>query len=224
VTGRTRRSDIGLVAFDLDGTLVDSSADLANAINVLLADLGVDRLPDSEIVAMVGDGAAVLVRRALTAAGLDPELPGTLDRFLEYYNRHSLDHTRPYPGMVETLQRLSVRLPLAVLTNKPAKATEHVLEGLGLRHFFGETVGGDTPFGRKPAIAGLLHLAQSVTISPQQVLLVGDSAVDLATARNATASICLARYGFGYRFTAEDFRGDEWFIDRPHDLLALLES
>jgi phosphoglycolate phosphatase len=99
-----------------------------------------------------------------------------------------------------------------------------VLEGLGLRHFFGETVGGDTPFGRKPAIAGLLHLAQSVMISPHQVLLVGDSAVDLATARNATASICLARYGFGYRFTAEDFRGDEWFIDRPQDLLALLES
>lgn len=211
------------MAFDLDGTLVDSSADLANAINVLLADLGVDRLPDSEIVAMVGEGAAVLVRRALAAAGLDPELPGALDRFLEYYNGHSLDHTRPYPGMLDTLQRLSGRLPLAVLTNKPVTATERVLDGLGLRQFFGETIGGDTPFGRKPATAGLLHLAKSVTISPQQVLLVGDSAVDLATARNATASICLARYGFGYRFTADDFRGDEWFIDRPQDLLDFFE-
>ena len=85
---------------------------------------------------MVGEGAAVLVRRALTAAGLDPELPGALDRFLQHYNGHLLDHTRPYPGMTETLQQLATRLPLAVLTNKPAHATERVLEGLELQRFF----------------------------------------------------------------------------------------
>lgn len=221
--GRAARlSNVELVVFDLDGTLVDSSADLANAVNVLLADLGVDRLPDPEIVAMVGEGAAVLVRRALTASGLDPELPGALDRFLQHYNGHLLDHTRPYPGMIETLQRLSAHLPLAVLTNKPALATERVLDGLDLRGFFGAIIGGDTPFGRKPAPAGLLHLAKSVGIAPQQVLLVGDSAVDLATTRNAAACICLARYGFGYRFTSEDFRGDEWFIDTPRDLFDVL--
>jgi len=223
VPDRPRLSDIGLVAFDLDGTLIDSSADLASAVNVLLAELGVDRLPDPEIVAMVGEGAAVLVRRALTAAGLDPELPGALDRFLQHYNGHLLDQTRPYAGMVETLEQLSMRLPLAVLTNKPAHGTERVLEGLGLRKFFGETIGGDTPFGRKPAAAGLLHLAGSAAVSPARVLLVGDSAVDLATARNAGASICLARYGFGYRFAPEDFRGDEWFIDTPRDLLDMFE-
>jgi len=223
VPDRPRLSDIGLVAFDLDGTLIDSSADLASAVNVLLAELGVDRLPDPEIVAMVGEGAAVLVRRALTAAGLDPELPGALDRFLQHYNGHLLDQTRPYAGMVETLEQLSMRLPLAVLTNKPAYGTERVLEGLGLRKFFGETIGGDTPFGRKPAAAGLLHLAGSAAVSPARVLLVGDSAVDLATARNAGASICLARYGFGYRFAPEDFRGDEWFIDTPRDLLDMFE-
>ena len=221
--GAARIADLGLVAFDLDGTLVDSSADLSNAVNAMLADLGVDRLPDPEIVAMVGEGAAVLVRRALTAAGLDPALPGALDRFLQHYNGHLLDHTRPYPGMFETLQQLSVRLPLAVLTNKPAHATERVLDGLGLRKFFGATIGGDTPFGRKPAVAGLRHLAASVAIPPDRVLLVGDSAVDLATARNASARICLARYGFGYRFTPEDFRGDEWFIDAPRDLLDVLD-
>lgn len=225
LTGHSARAaNIGLVVFDLDGTLVDSSADLANAVNVLLAELGVDRLPDPEIVAMVGEGAAVLVRRALTAAGLDPELPGALDRFLQYYNGHLLDHTRPYAGMTETLQQLAARLPLAVLTNKPAHATERVLEGLGLQRFFGETIGGDTPFGRKPAVAGLLHLAGSARVSADQVLLVGDSAVDLATARSAAARICLARYGFGYRFAAEDFRGDEEFIDRPRDLLDLLDG
>jgi len=217
-------NNIRLVVFDLDGTLVDSSTDLADAVNTLLGELGVNRLPDPEIVSMVGEGAAVLVRRALTASGLDPQTPGALDRFLVHYNAHLLDHTRPYPGMVETLQELGTRMPLAVLTNKPAYATNRVLEGLGLNRYFRETIGGDTPFGRKPLPAGLLHLAHIVDAPIASVLLVGDSAVDLATARNAEARICLARYGFGFRFATEDFRGDESFIDTPLDLLAALDG
>lgn len=215
-------NDIRLVVFDLDGTLVDSSTDLANAVNTLLGELGVNRLPDPDIVSMVGEGAAVLVRRALTASGLDPQTPGALDRFLVHYSAHLLDHTRPYPGMIETLEELAERMPLAVLTNKPAYATNRVLEGLRLHRYFLETIGGDTPFGRKPAPAGLLHLADVVDTRPASVLLVGDSPVDLATARNAETRICLARYGFGYRFAKEDFRGDEIFIDAPRDLVAAL--
>jgi phosphoglycolate phosphatase len=213
--------NIRLIVFDLDGTLVDSSTDLANAVNTLLGELGVNRLPDAEIVSMVGEGAAVLVRRALTASGLDPQTPGALDRFLVHYNAHLLDHTRPYPGMVETLQTLAARMPLAVLTNKPADATNRVLEGLGLNRYFRATIGGDTPFGRKPLPAGLRHLAHVTDAPVASVLLVGDSAVDLATARNAETPICLARYGFGYRFAAEDFRGDETFIDAPSDLVGI---
>jgi len=220
----TGMTDVQLVVFDLDGTLVDSSADLANAVNALLIDLGVSRLPDPAIVAMVGEGAAVLVGRALNASGLDPDTPGALDRFLAHYDRHLLDHTRAYPGMEETLQTLAPQLPLAVLTNKPAQATERVLEGLGLRGYFREVIGGDTAFGRKPLIAGLAHLAETLARSADQVVLVGDSPVDLATARNVGARICLARYGFGYRFAPEDFRGDEWFIDAPRDLLGVLND
>ncbi len=216
-------SDTRLVVFDLDGTLVDSSTDLANAVNALLAELGVNRLPDPDIVAMVGEGAAVLVRRALTASGLDPQTPGALDRFLVHYNAHLLDNTRPYPGMIDTLQELAVSVQLAVLTNKPAYATNRVLEGLGLRQYFRETIGGDTPFGRKPSPGGLLHLGGMVDAPVESTVLVGDSPVDLATARNAETRICLARYGFGYRFAPGDFRGDELFIDTPFDLLALLE-
>jgi phosphoglycolate phosphatase len=214
--------DAGLVVFDLDGTLIDSSVDLANAVNAMLADLGVSPLPDPAIVAMVGEGAAVLVRRALTASGLDLETPGALERFLAHYNEHLLDYTQPYPGMVETVEELAKHLPLAVLTNKPVGATTRILEGLGMLRYFRKTIGGDSAFGRKPDPAGMTFLAKTNGVAPARALLVGDSPVDLATARNAGAQICLARYGFGYRFSVADFRRDEYFIDAPPDLVRLL--
>jgi phosphoglycolate phosphatase len=214
--------DAGLVVFDLDGTLVDSSVDLANAVNALLLELGARPLAEPAIIAMVGEGASVLVHRALTAAALDPETPGALERFLAHYDPHLLDHTVPYPGMVETLAWIRTHLPMAVLTNKPRRATEVMLEGLGLRRYFRDVIGGDTTFGRKPDPAGLTHIAASAGVTPARVLMVGDSPVDVATARNAGTQICLARYGFGYRFGPDDFRGDELFIDSPSDLAELL--
>ena len=216
--------DAALVVFDLDGTLVDSSVDLANALNALLAELGAPRLADTAIIAMVGEGASVLVRRALEASGLDPGTPHALERFLAHYDPHLLDHTAPYPGMVDALDAIGARVPMAVLTNKPARATELMLDGLALRAYFRDVIGGDTPFGRKPAPAALLHLANEAGVAPGRVLMVGDSAVDLATARNAGTRICLARYGFGYRFSPRDFRGDELFIDSARDLVTVLQA
>ena len=175
-----------LIVFDLDGTLVDSSVDLANAVNALLGELERPPLPTHTIIEMVGAGASVLVRRALAAASLDPDTPGALDRFLGHYDPHLLDHTRPYSGMIDVLDNLDGRVAMAVLTNKPARATQVMLDG--------------------------------------RVLMVGDSTVDLATARNAGTRICLARYGFGYRFTAADFRGDELFIESPADLVTLISG
>jgi phosphoglycolate phosphatase len=211
-------ADGPFIVFDLDGTLVDSSDDLANAVNALLDELGRPPLPKRTIIDMVGEGAHVLVRRALTAASLDPDTPGALERFLALYDPHLLDHTRPYPGMVDVLDGLAGRLAMAVLTNKPARATHLMLNGLGLQKYFRGVIGGDTSLGRKPAPEGLLHLAADAGVQPSRVVMVGDSAVDLATARNAGTRICLARYGFGYRFTVADFRGDELFIDSPADL------
>jgi len=126
--------DIRLVVFDLDGTLVDSSTDLANAVNALLAELDVSGLPDRQIVSMVGEGAAVLVGRALTASGLDPQTPGALDRFLAHYNAHLLDHTRPYAGMVQTLQVLTAQ-GLPPIAFVPGFLDERALEvGQALSH------------------------------------------------------------------------------------------
>jgi phosphoglycolate phosphatase len=214
--------DVGLIVFDLDGTLVDSSVDLANAVNALLADLGRPPLAEPAIVAMVGEGASVLVRRALTAAALDPDTPDALERFLAHYDPHLLENTRPYPGIIDALAWIHGRVPMAVLTNKPSHATELMLRGLGMRVYFREVMGGDTALGRKPAPAGLGHLAEMAALDPGRVLMVGDSPVDLATARNGGSKICLARYGFGYRFSPADFRGDELFIDAPGDLVNVV--
>jgi phosphoglycolate phosphatase len=213
---------IGLVVFDLDGTLVDSSADIANAANALLEALGAAPLPAAAIVDMVGEGAALLVRRALAAASLDPDTPGALDRFLAFYERGLLVHTVPYEGMLDALTWIGERAPMSVLTNKPARPTSQVLDGLGLRRHFRDVVGGDTPFGRKPDPAGLLHLASAGGVRPEHTLMVGDSPIDLATARNAGTRVCLVRYGFGFRFGPADFRGDELFVDSPAGLVDVL--
>jgi phosphoglycolate phosphatase len=214
---------IRFVVFDLDGTLVDSRRDLANAVNAMLAELARPALPEAEITAMVGEGAALLVTRALAASGLDPATPGALGRFLELYDRRLLEHTRPYEGMPATLAQLASRLPLAVLTNKPSAATERVLAGLDLRQYFRSVVGGDTTLGRKPNPVAMRQMIDAAGAAPGTTLLVGDSAIDLETSRRAGTRICLARYGFGFRFDARAFRGDELFIDAPPDLVALIE-
>jgi phosphoglycolate phosphatase len=209
---------IDLVAFDLDGTLVDSHRDLAAAANGLVTSIGGSPLTDEQVVRMVGEGAAVLVRRALTASGLDPDTPGALDRFLTIYEGCLLDRTLPYPGTEDTLARLKPQHHLAVLTNKPGGATQRILDGLGLTHYFEIIVGGDTPFGRKPEPAGLQHIIATCGTSAGKTILVGDSPVDRETARRAGAKICLARFGFGFTFRDGDLDGTEMVVDSASEV------
>jgi phosphoglycolate phosphatase len=211
-----------LVVFDLDGTLIDSKRDLADATNALIAERGGAALAEDRIAGMVGEGAALLVRRALQAAGLDPESPGALPRFLELYDERLLVHTSLYDGIPEALAALAPRVQMSVLTNKPTRATERIVSGLGLRGCFRDVIGGDTPCGRKPDPAGLVTLMSRAGVTPATTWLVGDSRIDFLTARNAGVRVCLARYGFGYRFAPEDFDGSEVFIDAPSDLTGTL--
>ncbi len=212
----------GLFVFDLDGTLVDSHRDIASAANALVEERGGAPLSEAAVVGMVGEGAALLVRRALAAAGLDPDGPGALDRFLEIYAGRLLDHTVLYPGTAVMLEQVAALAPLAVLTNKPQRHTDAILEGLGLRHHFGDVIGGDTALGRKPDPAGLLHLVAAAGVTPDETCMIGDSPIDLLAARAAGTRICLVRYGFGFRFGPQDLRGDEIVVDSAAEIPAAL--
>jgi phosphoglycolate phosphatase len=210
---------VQLIVFDLDGTLVDSRRDLANAANALITELGGVPLAEATVAAMVGEGAAVLVRQALSASGLDGDTPGALPRFLALYDERLLEHTRPYDGIVEALQSLQARVPLAVLTNKPQAAAAKLLSGLRLDEYFGDVIGGDTPLGRKPGAAGLIELARRARTQPASTVLVGDSRIDLETARAAGSRVVLVRYGFGFREVP--LRESERVIDAPRELVEL---
>jgi phosphoglycolate phosphatase len=212
-----------LIVFDLDGTLIDSRKDIADAANQLLRDCGAEPLPEDRIGRMVGDGAATLVARAFGASGIE-QPPDALDRFLAIYDRWLLNHTRAYDAIPAVLERLTTRASLAVLTNKPIASTRRVLAGLDLARFFDDdaVVGGDGPFPRKPDPAGLRHLAARAGISHDDTLLVGDSIIDWRTARDAPSAVCIARYGFGYDgFPAQELRPSDLVIDRPEELLRL---
>jgi phosphoglycolate phosphatase len=209
-----------ILVFDLDGTLIDSARDLAESIGELLEGYGAERLPLSEVIAMVGEGAPVLVRRALARAGLRPGVDDALARFLTIYDRRLMDHTVAYPGIIESLALAIRRGPLAVLTNKPLGPSIGILDALGLRGFFSRVIGGDGEFGRKPDPSGLLALQ---ALDPgERIVMVGDSPADWNVAVNAKCPFVFARFGFGA--TKFDVAPDTPFaIDHPRELDGVLE-
>jgi phosphoglycolate phosphatase len=212
--------DAGAVVFDLDGTLVDSADDLASAASDLAVELGGRSLSRDEVVAMVGDGAPVLVRRALAGAGVDPDTPGALERFLAIYDARMLDTTDLYPGVLEALDVLDPLLALAVLTNKPRQPAETILDALHLRRRFVEVIGGDGPWPRKPDPAGLTALRWHAGGGP--MVLVGDSTVDAETARRGGVPFVLAAYGFGAAAFAAP--PTPWVATTANDLPAVIRA
>jgi phosphoglycolate phosphatase len=213
-----------LIAFDLDGTLVDSARDLAESANLMLAEYGAAPLASLDVAGMVGDGAARLVARALKASGVQVRRSEALDRFLAIYAERMLVHTRPYAGVSEALTMAASRGSLAVLTNKPQALSRRLLDAFNLSRAFTWLVGGDGPFPRKPDPAGLLHLISAAGASPATTLMVGDSMIDVETARRAGAAVCVARYGFGHLRRAITIDGDDLMADGPHDLAGVIDQ
>lgn len=184
-----------IIVFDLDGTIIDSARDIAESIGEMLESYGAAPLPMEDVVTMVGEGAPLLVRRALKHAQLEPEPREALDRYMKIYDRRLMNHTAPYDGIRETLAVVLRRGPMAVLTNKPLGPSIGILEALDLRGFFSRVIGGDSEYGRKPDPAGLLSLQ---ALAPgEQLVMIGDSPADWKTAEAANIPFVFARYGFG---------------------------
>jgi phosphoglycolate phosphatase len=183
--------------FDLDGTLVDSAPDLAVAVNALLAELGKPSLTEAVVRPMIGDGARLLLARALAASGAEAP-PSVYERFMEHYLAHVADRTRPYPDVLPTLEALRARgHPMGICTNKPFEATTRVLAAFGLSGFFGVVIGGDSLPKRKPDPEPLLAAIAGLGGTAASAVMIGDSANDVLCARAAAVTAILIPSDYG---------------------------
>ena len=188
---------IHLLIFDLDGTLVDSRLDLANAVNATRRHMKLPLLTNELVHSYVGNGAPVLIRRALGEQASEAQVQKALEFFLEYYGLHDLDHTHLYPGVRESLDRLrDAGKQMAVLTNKPVRMTTHIVDGLGISGHFFRVYGGNSFDLKKPDPIGVDALIREAATTRDCTWMVGDSSVDMQTARNAGIACCGVTYGF----------------------------
>ena len=192
--------DIKLLIFDLDGTLIDSRLDLVHSVNAMLRHFNRSELPDEVVASYVGDGAPVLIRRALGDPEDQSKVQEALEYFLAYYRVHKLDHTHLYPGIREMLGTLGgsngVRRQMAILSNKPVVPSRAIVEALGVAEFFTQVYGGNSYPTKKPDPEGVRTILTDVKASPAEAVLSGDSAVDVITGRNADLWTCGVTYGF----------------------------
>ncbi len=214
-----------LLVFDLDGTLIDSRLDLIHSVNATMRHIGRPELAGDVIASYVGDGAPALISRALGDTDDEALLGRALEYFLGYYRLHKLDHTTVYDGIPEVLSGLShpsngVRRSMAVLTNKPVRASRDIVHALGLGGFFVSVYGGNSFSTKKPDPLGVQTILQETGVAADEALIIGDSSIDVLTGRNAGLWTCGVTYGFAPH-TLEQVPADV-LIETPRELGELL--
>ena len=217
---------IQLVIFDLDGTLVDSRLDLVHSVNAALRHIGRPELPEEVIASYVGDGAPILIQRALGGEAVDQALVRKgLEFFLSYYREHKLDHTTVYPGVPEALAAIQnshngMPRKMAVLSNKPVIPSRAIVEALGLGAFFSQVYGGNSFATKKPDPEGVRALLEEHEARPDQAVIVGDSHTDIRAGRNAGLHTIGVTYGFA-PYTLEEEPPDV-LVDSPREFADVL--
>ncbi len=205
-----------LLIFDLDGTLIDSRLDLAHAVNATRAHAGRGPLPHEQIFSFVGNGAPVLIKRSMGPDASDEEVRNALEFFLDYYRHHALDYTVLYPGIHDALNLLYASgASMAVLTNKPVRISHRILDGLGIAPLFFKVYGGNSFEHKKPHPIGIDTLRTEANAPAEETWMVGDSYVDVQTARNAGVASCGVTWGFQPE-TFQEFPPDV-LVDRLED-------
>src|SRR5215813_10724196 len=213
---------IKLVIFDLDGTLIDSRLDLINSINAMLRHFKHTELPGEVVASYVGDGAPMLVRRALGDPDDERFFKNALEFFLSYYREHKLDHTVVYEGIPEALRQIQangIARKMAVLSNKPVNPSRAIVEALGLEKFFVRIYGGNSFPTKKPDPLGVQTLLDETGITSSQAIMIGDSSIDVQTGRNAGLWTCGVQYGFAPQ-SLEDVPPDV-LVENPQDFVTL---
>ncbi len=244
---RTHRTfdphSIELVIFDLDGTLIDSRLDLVHSVNAALRHIGRPELPDHVIASYVGDGAPLLIQRALGDEAVDPAIIRKgLEFFLSYYREHKLDHTTVYPGIVEALAAIQNSgihnsgvhnsgvhnstngrpRKLAVLTNKPVVPSRAIVEALQLAPYFSQVYGGNSFPTKKPDPEGALRLLAESGVPAEQAVMVGDSHTDVETGHNAGLWTVGVTYGFAPQTLAD--ASPDVLVDHARELTEVFSK
>jgi phosphoglycolate phosphatase len=216
-----RLSSVRALIFDLDGTLIDSKQDLIHSVNAMLRELGRGELPAETISGYIGHGAPQLVARALGDGSTEEQRQRALQFFLSYYEEHKMDSTCAYPGVAETLEKLA-SMPMAVLTNKPVRISVRILEAMGLSKYFQAIYGGNSFQTKKPDPLGATTILRELRAEPREALLVGDSEVDVQTARNAGTLAAAVNYGFGVH--DREAHPADIYLERFAELATVLDS
>ena len=198
--------DIDLIIFDLDGTLIDSKLDIANSVNYMLLELGLDRLDNERIYSFVGNGVGNLVKCALTEKHLD-KFDAAMLIFRQYYSDHIVDNTRLYPGVIDILNHYSSK-KRAVVTNKDSAFSVYILKHLSIFNYFDKIVCGDSLEKKKPDPCQINNVLAELKIDKERSLIVGDGEADIKAGKNASINTCGLTYGFGTRKTLEDSAAD----------------